>query len=316
MSALLYFALLALALTPASAGSCNLLVKGEDGRDEEYDIRILSKHSGNFEDNWAAPMSPRLGIDLTAYEFYINPCEELVGLSTSEYGENVTAGASMLQVERTSDKSDRDRNLKSGGTYVSAELQSFHKEDLRYVMRDGDRSATCLNQNKNDPDKCPGRTTTILMFCADVGYGSPVFIEELSHLNYFFAWHTCAACEMSDNIRVNCGPKPVNSCGLFNTGGMSTGEALLIVFFVLASFYLIVGVLYNRFVAGKTGLEQIPNYHMWCSCLSYAKEGFKYVFSCGRSSATMPTYHIQAGGLEIDDDDSDLDDDAEDQLYS
>jgi hypothetical protein len=36
-------------------------------------------------------------------------------------------------------------------------------------------------------------------------------------------------------------------------------------FLILFSVYLVLGFLYQRFVAGAKGLEQIPNYGMWKS---------------------------------------------------
>eukprot|EP00045_Choanoeca_perplexa_P004795 m.40702 g.40702 ORF g.40702 m.40702 type:complete len:323 (+) comp12772_c0_seq1:3-971(+) len=310
-------ALLVMVLADDQTGKCTLTVQGSDGQ-ENYDISILSKTSGDFfTDNWVAEENARLeGQFRSNYDYYINVCNDLVGVRDSVFKNKVKAGSSMLQVEQTDDPKAREDSLKSGGTYVKAELRSIHKADLRYVMEDGDPSTTCNNSGSSE--NCPGRTTTILMFCADVGYGAPIFAEEVSHLNYFFVWHTCAACELSDPIRQQCGPKPIDSCGLINidTGGLSTGAVLSITFFVLFGFYLVVGVLYNRYVVGKTGWEQMPNFEFWSSCFGYAGSGCKYVFSGGRSSGTMPVYHIQAGGLEIDDDDSDLDEDAEDQLYT
>lgn len=45
--------------------------------------------------------------------------------------------------------------------------------------------------------------------------------------------------------------------------GLSMGSVLVIVFFTLVAVYLLVGFLYQRFVVGAKGMEQIPNYGFW-----------------------------------------------------
>ena len=79
-----------------------------------------------------------------------------------------------------------------------------------------------------------------------------------------FVWHSCAACSLDDPVRQGCGPDPIDDCRfLGGHSGISTGTILLITFLVLFSFYFIIGLLYNRFIMGKTGMEQVllPTLH-------------------------------------------------------
>jgi cation-dependent mannose-6-phosphate receptor len=55
----------------------------------------------------------------------------------------------------------------------------------------------------------------------------------------------------------------------------------LIVFFVVATVYVVGGMIYNRVTAGKTGVEMIPQYEFWASLPGLIGDGFRFAFSCG-----------------------------------
>jgi hypothetical protein len=53
--------------------------------------------------------------------------------------------------------------------------------------------------------------------------------------------------------------------------------------FVMFSVYVLLGMLYNRFVMGKTGMEQMPNLEFWEGCCGHVKVGHatQLVFEVG-----------------------------------
>lgn len=52
--------------------------------------------------------------------------------------------------------------------------------------------------------------------------------------------------------------------------GLSTGSILLIIFFVSVSVYLIIGILYNMFVAKESGWNTVPHINFWTSALLFS----------------------------------------------
>lgn len=47
------------------------------------------------------------------------------------------------------------------------------------------------------------------------------------------------------------------------------------------SVYVLLGVLYNRFVMGKTGIEQMPNLEFWEGCCGHIKVGRRPCYAAG-----------------------------------
>lgn len=58
---------------------------------------------------------------------------------------------------------------------------------------------------------------------------------------------------------------------------LSVGSIVLIVFFCVAAIYLVAGGLYQRFVLGAKGIEQIPNYEFWKDFGNLQADGCNFV---------------------------------------
>ncbi|ELU00623.1 hypothetical protein CAPTEDRAFT_19704 [Capitella teleta] len=86
---------------------------------------------------------------------------------------------------------------------------------------------------------------------------------------YHFTLETSLACMKNDQ-----------------SGGLSTGSILLIIFFVLVVMYLVFGVLVMRFTRGATGLEQIPNIEFWKELPLLIKEGVTFTLNGCRVDTT------------------------------
>lgn len=87
---------------------------------------------------------------------------------------------------------------------------------------------------------------------------------------------------------------------------LSGGAIFCIILLVLASVYLIVGFLYQRYVVGAKGWEQIPNFSFWRKVGNASADGCDFV--CRREEHPT-TYKGMADALDIDtSDDEDKDD--------
>ena len=66
-------------------------------------------------------------------------------------------------------------------------------------------------------------------------------------------------------------------------------------FVIIFTFYMLVGVLYKRFVLGASGVEQIPNVDMWCNCMESISTGCGSVWSkcTGGGSKPISTYAVR-----------------------
>jgi len=76
------------------------------------------------------------------------------------------------------------------------------------------------------------------------------------------------------------GVKPSGN-GSGESGGLSTGSILLIVFFPLVFVYFIGGLLYNKYHKGAESFpEMIPNHSFWSDLPSLVKDGCVLSFQC------------------------------------
>lgn len=85
---------------------------------------------------------------------------------------------------------------------------------------------------------------------------------------------------------------------------LSPGSILLIILIVLGSAYLLLGFLYQRYVAGAKGLEQIPNYDFWRNCGSLQADGCNFMCRCSEAHPTR--YKTMDDALADDDRDDTL----------
>ncbi|KXJ08248.1 Cation-dependent mannose-6-phosphate receptor [Exaiptasia diaphana] len=125
------------------------------------------------------------------------------------------------------------------------------------------------------------RKSSVMVTCdPDATKGTFRLVEEFRDANdsikvdcyYLFELNNKAACTV----------KPADN-------SLSPGSILLIVFLIVGGVYLVLGFLYQRFVAGAKGLEQIPNYQMWTTFGGLQADGCNFICRCKKTKRT-PTY--------------------------
>lgn len=198
--------------------------------------------------------------------YYFSLCGTLLYAADNVEAITVPNASSVNMLQVVSNRTSDHFAVHVVGYSQGSGLTSLSDGDLRYIFGPGDYANHCG----------PGpRRAIMLLFCSDTGIGTPVFSYENDYCEYVFVWNTCAACAMGTAVRDAC-PAIASSCGF--AGSLSTGSILLIVFFTFLGTYLIFGVLYQRFIAGARGWEQLPNFGFWSSCLSNAKGGCEFTF--------------------------------------
>ena len=91
-------------------------------------------------------------------------------------------------------------------------------------------------------------------------------------------------CDLSltgDSCCFKYGPGPGSLSG---AGGLSIGFILLIIALVVAIVYLLIGVVVQSTVREAEGRDRIPNVSFWSLLSGLVRDGFKFTFSCGKSS--------------------------------
>ncbi|EGD76269.1 hypothetical protein PTSG_00972 [Salpingoeca rosetta] len=280
--------------------SCIFKTNTKDGGIAEYDISPL--RISNRED-----LRGQTSIDVNyhvkersedrEYDYYLNVCETLH--NADRY--NITPDATMAQFDK--------KTHYLGGVLTEARITSLADSDLRYIMGMGD-----------------ARQTTIFFFCANVGLSHPVFAAESissTQSDYYFVWNTCAACPIGSIERTHCGEKPFSPCKFLgiDTANTSPVSILFITVFALVFAYFLFGFVFNRVVRGESGADAIPHADAIVSCCGSIKTGLIFVFTCGRGGVRSaqpkgPAYQNLSTTLNLaDSSESDLDDDANEQLY-
>ena len=121
---------------------------------------------------------------------------------------------------------------------------------------------------------------------------------------------------MGSKIRNAC-PSVADACLIkMQYGETSTISILIIVLFFLFLGYMLAQILYRRFVQGAKGYDQIPHLALFVEFFGLVKEGFHFITSCCRPPPQGTISYKGLSGNYDEDDDSDLDDDADDTLYS
>ncbi|XP_013385262.1 cation-dependent mannose-6-phosphate receptor [Lingula anatina] len=88
--------------------------------------------------------------------------------------------------------------------------------------------------------------------------------------------------------------------------GLSAGSVIIIIFISLMALYCIVGLLYQRFVRGAKGMEQIPNYAFWQDFGNLQADGCDLVCRSGQRFSSRAYKGI--GDDQLGDDEQDIDD--------
>ena len=85
-----------------------------------------------------------------------------------------------------------------------------------------------------------------------------------------------------DSCCSKSGPRPGSLSG---AGSLSIGSILLIIALVVAIVYLLAGVVIQSTVRKAEGSDRIPNVSFWSLLPGLVRDGFKFTFSCGKSSS-------------------------------
>ncbi|KAF9962101.1 Cation-independent mannose-6-phosphate receptor CI-MPR [Mortierella alpina] len=149
-----------------------------------------------------------------------------------------------------------------------------------------------------DGDECPNaqyyKKSTLIRFVCDTsvkGQGTPYLIANNNDCNFWFEWHTPAACATD------------------RPSGGSTGGVFGTIIGVAVFVYFVGGIAYNRIVHHARGLKQIPNYQSWVDGFDFIKDMVIILFAkCYRPKRSQ-TYHNLPVDSEIN---TLIDDDYED----
>jgi hypothetical protein len=76
----------------------------------------------------------------------------------------------------------------------------------------------------------------------------------------------------------------------YSEDSLSGGAVFVIILLVLATVYIIGGVIFLRVTRGATGTELIPNRSLWLNILSYAIEGLRYSIQAIRHQSLSVEY--------------------------
>ncbi|CAG0891665.1 unnamed protein product [Darwinula stevensoni] len=101
---------------------------------------------------------------------------------------------------------------------------------------------------------------------------------------YLMYLHTPCVCSCqahSTQTRERAG-----NLGATESGGLSIGSILVIVFFVGVILYLIIGMIILRVVRGAEGWEMIPNRNFWMDFPGLMKDGVVFVLGGCRAEST------------------------------
>ena len=85
-----------------------------------------------------------------------------------------------------------------------------------------------------------------------------------------------------DSCCSKSGPGPGSLSG---AGGLSIGSIVLIIVLVVVIVYLLVGLVVQSAVRKAKDRERIPNVSFWSLLPGLVRDGFKFTFSCGKSSS-------------------------------
>ncbi|XP_064610613.1 cation-dependent mannose-6-phosphate receptor-like [Liolophura sinensis] len=166
-----------------------------------------------------------------------------IGICTTAVADKDFSEAGILQTETATHKIHIIGKFKSSEVRIGTDwamLEYRHGDQYKHHCKNGSERVAVIMIT------CDPRVQAI----SDV---KPVLLAEENSKNaecyYLFEMsHSCVCTDIA---------KPLMSFSL------SIGSIVVIVFMTLCGVYLLGGVLYNRFVLGAKGMEQIPNYSFW-----------------------------------------------------
>ncbi|KAL5015306.1 hypothetical protein ScPMuIL_009576 [Solemya velum] len=198
------------------------------------------------------------------YKYIIGICENAINVPTLSNGPDVS-GVAVAQFVKNG-TSNKWTYVAAVGKYTDCAIMGGSDWVLLTYGSGKHYSTHCTNEARQ----------AMLMFTCDesVPVDTPEIIvvgentDKVSDCYYLFEIGTSVVCQT----------KPVV------TFGLSFGSIIVIVFFSVALLYLILGVVYNRFVLSAKGLEQIPNYSFWQDFGNLQSDGCNLVCRSGGRS--------------------------------
>lgn len=183
------------------------------------------------------------------YKYYVGICTDAIA---GQAGQDSKEGVVQVKL------ADRSRHI-IGRYSTTGVMAGTNWVYLEYG--DGDKY--------NSPEHCErGKRKAVILFTCDPDAtdATPMrMLEEQTDMKtgcyYLFEMARPEVCENAP------------SSGSF----LSIGSIILIVFFCVACVYLVAGGLYQRFILGAKGIEQIPNYEFWKDFGNLQADGCDFV---------------------------------------
>lgn len=197
-----------------------------------YDLSSLIRTSG---DNYkvVVPAEPSRNEKGRTFEF--NVCEPL---PTTPAG--ITAGSNVSSYLR-------EEGSATGVSLGRNSSTPILRDGSLYLLYTGGDNCTANNVTR-------ARSTMILFTCIDpLILRPPTFVGDFDGCEYVFEWKTTAACPTFDS-------SPSAGTIIFRLSCMGV------------FFYLLIGIIYNRFIKEAQGLEQIPNFNFWYGIYDFVKD--------------------------------------------
>ncbi|XP_071812293.1 uncharacterized protein [Apostichopus japonicus] len=157
---------------------------------------------------------------------------------------------------------------------VSACQKSLSSGNTRYAIGSasptgfyGSDSSISIGYTSNDQHGSY-KYLTVNLVCDSTASTPKLSVRGETSLN-FYEYTLTSECCCPDSC---LGPAPTS-------GGLSFGSILCIIFSCLLLVYIVLGVLYMKFMKGASGKEVIPNYSFWTDFPGLVKDGGKYTYS-------------------------------------
>ncbi|KAG0215272.1 Cation-independent mannose-6-phosphate receptor CI-MPR [Mortierella sp. GBA30] len=255
-------AICALSLSAQAAEELDCTVK-HPTTGKFYDLRPLIRKDSDED------YTPKTGVD-AQMDFKLNVCHAVL---TKD-----------LDVKNPDDIASWGKKIKGSSLGKLSKNPFFRGDSLLLEYKDGD----------DCPDAPYYKKSTLIRFVCDSsvsGQGTPYLISNNNNCNFWFEWHTPAACSVER-------PSGGSSGGVFGT---IIGVAIFV--------YFVGGIAYNRIVHHARGLKQIPNYHSWVDAFDFVKDMAIILFAKCYRPKRAQTYHNLPVDSEIN---TLIDDDYED----
>jgi len=189
------------------------------------------------------------------FEYYWNFCQNLQGVP-SQVGS--TGPATVIQIDLAANAAYAVGKIDTQAiTEISGGLEFTYKNNVDSFCRDVGGTPNIQ------------RTTTIMIACDEGSSGDISSITEPSNPS-----DPNFKCRYQINMKHKAACKKGSGIG---PGGLSGGSIFLIIFFVLATVYVVGGIVFNKVRNNAEGVDMIPNFGFWASIPGLVVDGFKFI---------------------------------------